>query len=173
MQRSRPWAGNGCATASSCAEISKRFVFAWGRPKVPKNVLTYDCEEAARPFIWSAMRVVARFLHRWIRFVSMTSADVWLDGKLIGKTRSGPVAEWVASRLSPHSLPGDQPQRPACAESGRDISQAPACSGLRLLWPAPGENGIGTTDLGRVLQTACQLRHLLQCLHTVRIVRAC
>ncbi len=44
---------------------------------------------------------------------------------------------------------------------GRIISQAQACSGLRIFWSSPGENEFGTTDLGRMLQITCQLHHLL------------
>jgi hypothetical protein len=36
--------------------------------------------------------------------VSITTADVWLDGEFVGKTRSGPPTAWVATRRAPLSV---------------------------------------------------------------------
>ncbi len=36
--------------------------------------------------------------------VSITTAEVWLDGVRVGKTRSGPATDWVATRRAPLSV---------------------------------------------------------------------
>lgn len=71
-------------------------------PLAPRR-LSEPAAAALTPVVASPL-VAAAPVDASLVVVSMTSADVWLDGKLIGKTRTGPVADWVASSKSPHTI---------------------------------------------------------------------